>query len=346
MPSSAMPTGDPWGRDALAPELVQLAVMVFAALAVGGVVYVLVAPLLSGERHTGRRIATAARGQAVRRSSRTGNAEQLYTRKRQVQDTLKELEAQQKSQKKVTLLIRLRRAGLTVQPRAYYIASAVTGLLVVVLALVSGSSPAVSLFAGFAAAFGLPRWTLNYLTRRRQKSFLREFANALDVIVRGVKSGLPLNDCLQIIAREAPSPVREEFEDLVEKQRVGVPLAKAFERMYERIPLQEVNFFAIVISIQQQTGGNLAEALGNLAAVLRDRQRLAGKVAAFSAEAKTSAAIIGALPPIVMLLVYMSTPDYIALLWTEPVGKIMLMASAVWMLIGVLVMRKMINFDY
>ncbi|MEC9368534.1 MAG: type II secretion system F family protein, partial [Pseudomonadota bacterium] len=200
--------------------------------------------------------------------------------------------------------------------------------------------------AALAGGIGLPRWLLAFLTKRRQGKFMIEFANALDVIVRGVKSGLPLSDCLAIIAAETPEPVRGEFEDLVEQQRVGLPLSRAFERMYERMPLQEVNFFAIVIAIQQQTGGNLAETLGNLSTVLRDRQRLYAKVQAFSAEAKASAVIIGALPPAVMMLIFMTNPDYITLLWTTPLGKFMLGISAFWMTCGALVMRKMINFDY
>lgn len=328
------------------PQLFQLAIAVLAAFSVGGIVYVLAIPYLSGERKASKRFATVSSGQTARRSSRVGVPEQLVTRKRQVQETINELENQQKSKKKVNLSVQLRRAGLNVPVRSFYIASVVTGLVIAAIVLMTGSSPLVSLMAGFAGGFGLPRWLIKYMTKRRYAKFLREFANAIDIIVRGVRSGLPLNDCLQIIAREAPEPVKGEFEDLVERQRVGIPLAKSFERMYERIPLQEVNFFSIVIAIQQQTGGNLAEALNNLSQVLRDRQRLAGKVAAFSAEAKASAAIIGALPVVVMLLVYMTSPDYIAILWTESLGKIMLMGSAVWMLIGILVMRKMINFDY
>jgi tight adherence protein B len=140
--------------------------------------------------------------------------------------------------------------------------------------------------------------------------------------------------------------VRSEFVDLVEQQKIGVPLARAFERMYERMPLQEVNFFAIVVAIQSQTGGNLAEALSNLSQVLRDRYRLASKVKAFSAEAKTSAFIIGALPPAVMLIVFFTSPDYISLLWQERTGNMMLIGSGIWMILGVLIMRKMINFDY
>ena len=327
------------------PQVLQLAVIALAAFAVGGIAYVLLVPYLTDEHKVSRRMATASKGAAARKS-RVGVPEQLSTRKRQVQDTIKELEAQQKSKKKVSMTIRLRRAGLNVPAKSFYIASAVTGVLIGIVVWISGSSPLVSLMAALAGGLGLPRWLLKYMTKRRHQKFMREFANAIDIIVRGVKTGLPLNDCLAIIAAESPEPIRGEFEDLVEKQRVGVPLAKAFERMYERIPLQEVNFFAIVVSIQQQTGGNLAEALSNLAQVLRDRQRLAGKVAAFSAEAKASAAIIGVLPPAVMLLVYMTTPDYIALLWQEQLGKIMLMASVTWMTVGVLVMRKMINFDY
>jgi len=151
---------------------------------------------------------------------------------------------------------------------------------------------------------------------------------------------------MQVIASESPEPVRSEFIDLVEQQRVGVPLPRAFERMYDRMPLQEVNFFAIVVAIQSQTGGNLAEALSNLSGVLRDRYRLQAKVKSFSAEAKASAMIIGALPPLVMGVVFLTSPDYISLMWTNQLGRIMLACGAAWMLLGILVMRKMINFEF
>ena len=192
----------------------------------------------------------------------------------------------------------------------------------------------------------VPRWFVARLTKRRQTKFIDEFANAIDVIVRGVKSGLPLPECLGIIARESPQPVAGEFTDLVEQQRVGVPLGEAFERMMTRMPLPEVRFFAIVIAIQQQAGGNLSEALGNLSGVLRDRKRLQAKVRALSAEAKASAAVLGALPFIVMILVYITTPAYITLLWTTRFGQFLLACAGVWMTGGVLVMRKMINFKY
>lgn len=209
-----------------------------------------------------------------------------------------------------------------------------------------GMHPLFSLAIGFVGAFGLPPWFVTRMIKRRQNKFLDEFANSIDVIVRGVKSGLPLNECLSIISRESPSPVREEFKELVEQQRVGVPLSECFERMMARMPLPEVNFFAIVISIQQQAGGNLSEAMGNLAGVLRDRKRMQAKVKALSAEAKASAGVLASLPFVVMMLVYLSTPAYIAMLFTTKMGQFLLACAGVWMTMGVLVMRKMINFKY
>jgi tight adherence protein B len=155
-----------------------------------------------------------------------------------------------------------------------------------------------------------------------------------------------LNECLGIIARESPSPIREEFVEIVEQSRVGVPLSECFERTMQRMPLPEMKFFAIVIGIQQQAGGNLSEALGNLSGVLRDRKRLSQKVGALSAEAKASAGVLGALPFIVMSMVYVSAPAYITLLFTTKTGQFMLMAAAFWMSMGIMVMRKMINFKY
>jgi len=327
------------------PELLRLSVIFLAALSVGGISYVFIMPFLSGEWKTGKRIASVSRGKSrVARGSAL--QDDASSRKRQVQDTLNELEARQKSRKKLTLKTRLSQAGLNVPVQSFYIASGLSGLVAGIVVLVTGSTLPVAGLAAIAGLFGFPRWLLGYLARRRQNRFLIEFANAIDIIVRGVKSGLPLNDCLRIIAEETSEPVKSEIADVVEQQSAGVTLAKAFERLNERMPLQEVNFFSIVITLQQQTGGNLAEALDNLSQVLRGRQRLHGKVMAFSAEAKASAAIIGSLPLAVLAALAVMTPDYVMLLWTEQLGKMMLIVSGIWMSIGVLVMRKMINFDY
>ena len=140
---------------------------------------------------------------------------------------------------------------------------------------------------------------MNKLVARRQTKFTRELPNAIDIVVRGMKSGLPLNECLSIISRESEEPLAGEFREVIEQQRVGVSLAEALERLTVRMPLPEVRFLAIVVAIQQQAGGNLSEALGNLSTVLRDRFLLKMKVKALSAEAKASAWVLASLPPMV-----------------------------------------------
>ena len=164
--------------------------------------------------------------------------------------------------------------------------------------------------------------------------------------MRGIKAGLPLLDSMRIISIEAPEPVRGEFRSIMETQAIGMPIGEACSKLYERIPIPEANFFGIVISIQQKAGGNLSEALGNLSRVLRERKKMKAKIQAMSMEAKASASIIACLPVAVMVLVYITSPQYIELLWTHPTGRFMLAGCAVWMFMGVMVMRKMINFDF
>ena len=187
---------------------------------------------------------------------------------------------------------------------------------------------------------------LKFLKKRREAKFLTGFPDAVDVIVRGVKAGLPLLESLRIITADAPEPLKSEFRTIVETQAVGIPLGEACGKLYEHIPVPEANFFAIVVGIQQKAGGNLSEALGNLSRVLRDRKKMKAKIQAMSMEAKASAMIIGCLPLAVMTLVYITSPQYIELLWTHPTGQFMLVCCAVWMSLGVFVMRKMINFDF
>jgi tight adherence protein B len=328
-------------------ETMQLGLVALAAISAAALIYILAYPLLSGETKTGKRIQGVTESK-VKRAVRTAQAEQISNRRRQVAETLKELEQKQKKREKLTMRMRLERAGLDVTPRTFWLASIVAGIVIGAVTYMSlpGMNPLISVAAMFVGAFGLPRWFVSRMIKRRQSKFLDEFANSIDVIVRGVKSGLPLNECLNIIARESPSPIKEEFKELVEQQRVGVPLSECFERMMARMPLPEVNFFAIVIAIQQQAGGNLSEALGNLAGVLRDRKRMQAKVKALSAEAKASAAVLACLPFAVMLMVYISTPNYIKILFTAKMGQFFLLCAACWMTCGVLVMKKMVNFKY
>jgi tight adherence protein B len=274
------------------------------------------------------------------------NARALKTRREQVEATLKELEDRRKKSSSPPLSVRLTQAGLTWSKQQFYIVSAVFGALVFASAILLAAGLLPAALLAFAAGFGLPRWALSYLKKRREAKFLNLFPDAIDVIVRGIKAGLPLGDSLRALATDAPEPILTEFRHILETQAVGVPLGEACGKLFERMPLPEANFFAIVISIQQKSGGNLSEALSNLSKVLRDRKKMKGKIKAMSTEAKASAAIIGALPVAVMSIVYVTSPDYITLLWTERLGQLMLAGSAVWMLMGILVMRKMINFDF
>ncbi len=325
-------------------DLIFFGLIAVAAIAVIVVIYLLIAPYTTGEKRVEKRVAGVAEGR-----SRSGNKVQdaANNRKKQVAETLKDLELKA-AKKKVTLRQQLVQTGLSIDVKTFWVGSGVSGIVLAVVLFLSAPTlhPLVVLGIGIAGALGLPRFAVSYMIKARHKKFLNEFANAIDIIVRGVKSGLPLNECLNIIARESPEPVAGEFREVCEQQRVGLPLQQCFERMMERVPLAEVRFFGIVIGIQQSAGGNLSEALGNLAGVLRDRKTMAAKVQALSAEAKASAAVLGSLPFIVMILVYMTTPDYIALLWQKQYGNFMLLASGIWMSCGLIMMRKMINFKF
>jgi tight adherence protein B len=320
-----------------------LAMAFMAAVAVGGLFWVFVYPIMSGERKAEQRRASVARTEPV--AARTGRVAQK-SRRDQVENTLKELEERHKKAKKAPLSVRISQAGLSWSKRQFAIISVVLGVIVFVGVLTSGLGLLAAGALGFAGAFGLPRWMLSFLKKRRENKFLKEFPDAVDVIVRGIKAGLPLLDCLKMVAVESPEPMKSEFRAIIETQAIGLPLGEACGKLYESMPLPEANFFGIVISIQQKAGGNLSEALGNLSRVLRDRKKMKAKIQAMSQEAKASAGIIGALPIVVMGLVYLTSPNYISLLWTEPLGRLMLAASAIWMFFGVMVMKKMINFDF
>ncbi|MHA1552909.1 MAG: type II secretion system F family protein [Alphaproteobacteria bacterium] len=323
------------------------ALVILAALSAGGLAYALLFGRIESESATNRRF------KQVRQTNR---AEVIATRRagvdpakrrKSLQDTLKELENQSKSKdSRVSMSRRIDQAGLALSLRTFYLISALVAFVGAGACLMLSMPLYAAGAAGISGGLGLPRWIINRLRRRRLTKFQTEFANAIDVIVRGVKAGLPLNDCIQIVANETVQPVSGEFQKLVEAQKLGVSIAEAVERMPDMVPIAEVNFFAIVIGIQQRSGGNLSEALGNLSNVLRDRKRMKGKIKAMSMEAKASAFIIAALPFTVMGLVYLTSPEYIMLLFTDRMGHLLLGIGAVWMSMGVLVMRKMINFDF
>jgi tight adherence protein B len=320
-----------------------LAMFAMVAIAIGGIAYVFIYPLLSGERKIEARRASVTRAEpASARVSRT----QQRSRREQVEETLKELDVKAKKPKNLPLPIKIAQAGLSWSKTQFLMISAGLGLFAFIALFIMSGSLLPALGAGFAAAFGLPRWLLSFLKKRREKKFLNNFPDGVDVIVRGIKSGLPLLDCLKMIAAEAQEPIKSEFKAIVETQTIGMPIGEACAKLYSRMPLPEANFFGIVISIQQKAGGNLSEALGNLSRVLRDRKKMKAKINAMSMEAKASAMIIGCLPLAVGTLVYLTSPDYIELLWMTDLGRIMMAGCAMWMGIGVFVMKQMINFDF
>lgn len=324
-----------------------IAMAFMAAVAVGGIAWVLLFPRLSGGAQAEKRVKAVSRTEPRQmHSAARKELADMQKRRKQLADSLKEIEDKNKKRKKPPLKARLQQAGLGWTVQTFALVSVFFAVMGGLISLMFGMPLFLTLGIVIACGVGLPNWIVGFLMRRRTKKFLNEFANALDVIVRGVKAGLPLADCIRVVASESQEPVRSEFRRVIESQGVGLPMAEAVERMYDRMPLAEVNFFVIVVSIQQRAGGNLSEALGNLSRVLRERKKMRGKIQAMSQEAKASAAIIGSLPIIVMLLVFLTSPDYISLLWQEKLGHIMLIVSAFWMSCGILVMRKMINFDF
>ncbi|RDJ26885.1 pilus assembly protein [Bosea caraganae] len=323
-------------------DLSLIAVVALSTLAAGGTAYALFYPLLSGQTRAEKRRKEFAAPVSARIVDREAQARQ---KRGQIVQSLKEIENREKTRHKLTLEARLLQGGLSWSRRKFYVVSAIMSLVTGVLLLIVTANLVFFGLGLFIGGFGVPRWYVSRARTRRLKKFGNDFPDAIDVIVRGIKSGLPLNDCLRIVANEATDPVGTEFRLIIESQALGLPLTEAAAKLFERTPCAEANFFGIVLAIQQKTGGNLSETLGNLSRVIRERRKMRDKIQAVSMEAKASAWIIGSLPVVVTLLVYLSTPKYIELLWLTQAGKVGLVISGFWMLIGVLVMRKMINFD-
>jgi tight adherence protein B len=321
--------------------MIMVGLLVFISLT--GVAFAFSGPNRTAEK----RMATIARPTASARAAQKGGLDANQQRRKNVQTMLKELEQRTAQNKqRPSLRQRIEQAGLTIEPQTYWM-----------MAMASGTAAALGTYlvtqllwaapvAGFAFTLGFPRWVLSFLKGRREKQFTREFAPAIDTIVRSVKSGLPVGEALKVVATEIAEPVRGEFKLLNESLKVGVTMEDGLKRMFERMPTPEVNFFGIVMAIQTKTGGNLSEALGNLATVLRDRKRMQGKIRAMSAEAKASAMIIGSLPPGVASMIYVTTPDYIQPMFDLDLGRLMLLGCVLWMASGIAVMKKMISFKF
>lgn len=331
-------------------DITILAIVGLVALSTAGLAYGVLFTRIETEKKAESRVrkVKSAETDRVQVKAARDRVNEMSKRRKSVQDSLKDLEKkqQEKSAKaKPSMKVRLVQAGFKISISQFYIASVVFGALISLLALVAGMKLAVIAGIFLIGSAGFPRWFIGFMINRRAKAFINEFPNALDIMVRSIKSGLPLNDAIRLIANDGMEPVKTEFKRIVEAQQIGLNIPEACARMINTVPLPEVNFFAIVIAIQAQAGGNLSEALGNLSKVLRERKKMKAKIQALAMEAKASAYIIGALPFIVAFLVYVTSPDYMMILFTDPRGHLIMACSGVWMSIGIWVMRNMINFD-
>ncbi len=324
------------------PEILAIFVTLIAALIALG--WAMVTLLYGPQARLRRRLARVMGAQA-RDSVLSSAKADRDLRRRTVQARLKTMEQAETRERGYRLREQLSQAGLSLSLRAYLIGSG--GLTVVVggAVLLAGLGGLWAILAGLIAGLGLPRLLLGLLARRRVDRFVGQMADAIDIVVRGLRSGLPLGECIAIISREMADPLGGEFRAMVETQRLGMPLHDALARAVVRMPIAELRYFAIVIDIQQQTGGNLAETLAKLSEVLRARKRMRDKVQAYASEARSSAYIIGALPLVVILALGVMAPHYIAVLFTTPAGKALLFIGAMTEIAGLLVMRRMINFD-
>lgn len=330
-------------------QTTSLLIAAMSAVAITALALTFLWPMLFGESQEDVRKRSVTQSRSSRIAIKAAT-ESNATRRKAVSDTLRDIDDRNKASKKLTLQTRLQRAGLRISNRQYWIWSVVAGFVTAIVGFLLLPASALSMMLvpllWFVGTFGLPRFWLNRRMKKRTMAFTKEFANAVDLIVRGIKAGLPLNECLQIISRESPEPICSEFKEVVDQLRMGVTMAEALERLSQRMPISEVRFFAIVIAIQQQAGGNLSEALANLSGVLRDRARLAMKVQAMSSEAKAGAMVLGSLPPGVGLMIGLLSPKYLEPLFLTTVGNFVVMMGLMWMGMGILAMKKMINFKY
>ena len=327
------------------PQFLQIVMMGIVALAVGGLTIFVLQRFMSDKASRSKRMNRIVNEKDVQKA----NLQKLHKdkRRKQVQAMLREVEEETRRRKKgqrPSLKKMLRQAGLKVSTIQYYLFALASGVVLGLVTLVLSRSPFVGLGGLLVGGLGIPYWLLNYLRKRRELAFLTLLPETIDAMVRSLKAGLPLNEALKLVAKEMPDPIGVEFREVVEGQKLGIPLDQGFQRMYERMPLPEVNFLSIVIGIQQQAGGNLSEVLNNLAKVLRDRKGMRLKVKALSQEAKAGAAIIGSLPILLLAAISVLNPEYIQPLFSTITGKFMLVGAVVWMSTGIIVMYKMINF--
>ncbi|MBU1174723.1 MAG: type II secretion system F family protein [Alphaproteobacteria bacterium] len=318
--------------------------VVLVAISLGAVIFTFVPALTGDGRADKRKKALKGNYQSARESLQVDR--QRDARRKTVAQALKaQSDALAKHKQRETLENLIFQAGMSTTKSAFIRYSVIFGVVVAIMCWLFEVPLLFAFVFGTAGGYLLPRWFVKQRRKRYRTRYLDELPNAVEVIVRGVKSGLPLNDSVRVVSREAKEPVRSEFARVLDQQSFGKSMAEAIQILYERVPTPEVNFFVVVITVQQQAGGNLSEALTNLSKVLRNRKKMKAKVKAMSSEAKASAMIIGSLPFIVAALVSVVRPGYLNTLIDTPIGNIWLGVAAVMMLTGIFVMNRMIQFE-
>ena len=300
---------------------------------------------LSNEAKRKKRMLGMVMGQAAKVSSKKSEADEQHKRRAEIAKKLKEGgDPDAEKKKKATMPVLLGRAGLDISTKKYFMFSGMSCVLFVLLGLLMKFSPFMMVMMLVIGFFGFPRFIVRHLTKRRQKQFLAEFPDALEAMVRLLKAGMPVAEAISMISREFTGPIGEEMSRVYNKQKIGIPLHEAAAEAGVRMPLPEVKMFATGLAIQAQTGSSLSEVLQNLSGVIRARFKLKRKIKALSSEAIASASIIGALPILLALGMYFANRDYIMILFNEPFGNVLLACAVVWMSIGIIVMKVMINF--
>lgn len=241
---------------------------------------------------------------------------------------------------------RLAKAGLPISLGAYVLVNLIVGAVTALAVYYLLKMPVLVLFlAGLAVGVGLPHIVVSFLIARRTTKFITIFPEAIDLIVRGLRSGLPVTESIRTVGREMPSPVGPEFDLVADALKFGKTLDEALWTAAKRIDTPEFKFFIIALSIQQETGGNLAETLDNLSDILRKRKQMRLKVKAMSSEARASAMIIGSLPFVMFAIINAVNPRYLSLLFNDPRGLVATSLGLILMLVGAGVMYKMVKFE-
>jgi len=243
------------------------------------------------------------------------------------------------------LALRLHRTGMGWSMTSYIYGSIGLSLGIALLIFIKSGIALLSLLVGAVIGMGLPHLLVNMFINRRINAFNSKFPDAIDLLVRGLRSGLPVTETLGVVSGEVPGPVGEEFKMVTERIKIGKTMEDALQETADRLGTPEFQFFCITLAIQRETGGNLAETLSNLSDVLRKRAQMKLKIRAMSSESKASAYIVGALPFIVFGLVYMMNPDYMGKFFEDQRLIVAGLGALVWMSIGGFIMAKMVNFE-